>query len=1065
MANYWTLTTGTKLTTLTEGIEATVNLPLSESSATIKLISGSLPAGMSLIGTDIVGTPYEVVRNTDYTFVLRATYDNKISDRTFVIEVQGPDAPEWITPGGDLPIGHNNQLFILDSSLIDYQLEVEDLDLPTGQTLEFYIGSGDGELPPGITLTTDGKLVGIVEPLLSLERYLDPQNFDKVGYDTIPYDYGQYMQNGFDSFFYDTVPYDHSEPTRSPKKLNRRYKFVVSVTDGDTIVRREFSIYVVGDDFVRSDTTLMKAGNGVFTADVTHIRTPIWLTPRDLGYRRAKNYVTFLLDVLDTEDLLGQVVYSLESINDDGTISVLPPGMKLDVTTGEIAGSVPYQPSTTQEYKFTVRATRYGVVNEQNDLTVSVYQNIPANSNSIKVIKNPDTVLLVGRKVTVGDNLFTITSVDRLESSQYDVLYLGENVTITAWENSVPGEYTMSVRKVGSDILDQLVGLEINWFGNTYTIDSVDDNTKVYRSSVAHTSSSLFVTDVEDRWEEVTGFDLSLIDKSTLNVWSGETNFNLGELVKYNPSNNEYITFTTPIIQTIYAGSNTTLQLVELYTSEVVPEGTTYSFSFADNVFLEDVSSVKTFIVRTIGDVDSRLVWNSISNLGTLITNYDYRLKIDAVSNVPDSYLLFRITSGSLPPGLSMSFDGTIYGTIKKYTGEKRKGLTLFDGGTTSFDTTFDRAYRFTVSVQDQYKLSVEERDFYINVNDDEETRYSNLYARPMLRQQDRDRYNELINDPDVFLTKYLYRPTDPAYGLQLYPQFLVYAGIETKDTNQFVAAMAKNHKRRSYKIGGVQTAVAKLPGTDEVVYEVVYLDVIDPAGAKRGLSTEKKIKIKNAAKIITNQSQTGDERNFYAVIKVVLRSGLVITTSSNIWQYNVELRGPLGSARGTDVVINESIISITLRNGEVIDLAPSDIEIQNTENASPWYLRSIDSNELKVDSDAIEGSQEYDRTRYISNLKNMRDNIKEIGDTNREFLPLWMRTPQKGHYPEIGYTPAIPLCYCKPGTSAIIANAIKYKKLDFSGINIDIDRFILDSSKDGSDQKYLLMANYQFNV
>src|SRR6056300_353592 len=267
MANYWTLSTGTKLTTLEEGVETSVALPLSEPSASVKLISGSLPAGMLLSGTNIIGTPYEVVRNTDYTFVLRATYDNKISDRTFIIEVQGPDAPTWVTPAGDLPIGQRDQIYILDSSLIDYQLVVEDLDVPVGQTLEFFIDKGDGELPPGIQLTTDGRLVGIVEPLLSLERYLDPQNFDKVGYDSIPYDFGQYMQNGFDSFFYDTVPYDHSEPTRSPKKLNRQYKFVVSVTDGDTTAKRQFSIFVIGDDFVRSDTTLMKTGNGVFTAD------------------------------------------------------------------------------------------------------------------------------------------------------------------------------------------------------------------------------------------------------------------------------------------------------------------------------------------------------------------------------------------------------------------------------------------------------------------------------------------------------------------------------------------------------------------------------------------------------------------------------------------------------------------------------------------------------------------------------------------------------------------------------------------------------------------------------
>ena len=47
-------------------------------------------------------------------------------------------------------------------------------------------------------------------------------------------------------------------------------------------------------------TTLsMLVGTGTFTADNTFIRTPIWLTPANLGYKRANNYITLFLDVID----------------------------------------------------------------------------------------------------------------------------------------------------------------------------------------------------------------------------------------------------------------------------------------------------------------------------------------------------------------------------------------------------------------------------------------------------------------------------------------------------------------------------------------------------------------------------------------------------------------------------------------------------------------------------------------------------------------------------------------------------------------------------------------------
>ena len=365
MAVFWTQFSGQTLQTLTEGVSTTVDLPLdlsivSEDSSlyTVTHISGDLPLGMVLQDNSITGTPREVARDTEYKFVLRASYNNQISDRTFIIKVVGPDTPTWKTAEGLLPVGQNDMFFILDNTPIDFQLIAEDSDQLAGQKLEYFVGSGDGELPPGITLTTDGKLVGIVDPILAIEKRLDTGNYDGIQYDAIGYDFGLRSNNGFDSFFYDTTIYDLSVPTRSPRKLNRNYEFIVSVNDGDTIARRKFKIFVVGDDFVRSDNTIMQVDTGVFTADNTHIRVPIWLTPRNFGYRRANNYVTLFLDVLDTNELLGVLTYTLQEVNDDGSTSTLPEGLYLDSTTGEIAGRVPYQPNVTKEYK---QYTRFNI--------------------------------------------------------------------------------------------------------------------------------------------------------------------------------------------------------------------------------------------------------------------------------------------------------------------------------------------------------------------------------------------------------------------------------------------------------------------------------------------------------------------------------------------------------------------------------------------------------------------------------------------------------------------------------------------------------------------------------
>jgi hypothetical protein len=105
MTVFWTQLNNTTLATLTEGITTKVDLPLdlsvlSDSTGdstlyTVTLISGEIPAGMVLQDNSITGTPREVARDTEYKFVLRATYNNEINDRTYIIKVVGPDTPTW----------------------------------------------------------------------------------------------------------------------------------------------------------------------------------------------------------------------------------------------------------------------------------------------------------------------------------------------------------------------------------------------------------------------------------------------------------------------------------------------------------------------------------------------------------------------------------------------------------------------------------------------------------------------------------------------------------------------------------------------------------------------------------------------------------------------------------------------------------------------------------------------------------------------------------------------------------------------------------------------------------
>ena len=926
MANFWTSNNGDSLGTLEEQVTvAPLALPLSEPSATVKIISGSLPAGLRLINNTIAGTPIEVARETVSTFVLRATYNSQISDRTFKITVQGADIPVWQTPADLLAAGNNGVYYILDSAPVDFQLEVIDTDTAAGQTLEYFIPAKGGTLPPGIQLTTDGKLVGVVDPILAIEKSAAAGYYDDAGYDsgsTSAYDWSVPSSNGFDSFYYDTTIYDLSTPTQSPKKLNRYYEFTVSVSDGDTVASRTFKLYVVGDDFFRADTTVMNVGTGVFSADNTHIRVPIWLTPRDFGYRRANNYVTLILDVIDPNTLSGVVSYYQTSLNDDNTASILPPGLTLDTITGEIAGRVPYQPAVTKEYKFTIAAQRIGYDIDSVQLIEYVYEAANPGISQIKV-------------------------------SKFDAYS----------EYAIDKEFTVD--------------------GNTYIIRSINTSNAAY--------------------------DVLTLNRAILTTFNSGTSINFG-----------------------------TINITDT----------------------ENTVSEKTFVVKLLGEVDSTIAWITPSDLGSFSANYISTLNVRATTTVPNANLLYTVTSGTLPPGLTLSLSGELIGKVNSFGTELQPGLTVFDSQQMQLDgntTTLDRTYTFTILAQDQFRFSAIEKTFTISLSDPDNKQYSNVFLQPLLPQVQRSTFLNFVNNAEIFLPEYLYRPNDPNFGIQTKIKILAYSGIEAKAIESFVAAAAKNHKRRNLKIGSIKTAVAKTPGTQDVVYEVVYLEVIDPQqSTKKNQKTATQIKIKNSDKVLVNSAKYTDINDTYASEF----SEFTITTRE---EGDVAVSWiDLLNINGRDEIYNIPVTSLL----EIINQAGYSVSVPFTPGViesnkyRPWP-----TNVITTDSNAILADGANSTTRYISNMTHMRAAIKSIGETEKNFLPLWMRSSQVDTVTELGFVNAIPLCYCKPGTANIIANTIDFYNIDFKQYELDIDRYLIDNAEGNSQEQYILFANYEFNT
>lgn len=1167
MLNIWSVNTGYSLGTLNErtvfkdlgtNLDRRIPLPLVAgadlTNITFTVISGSLPAGLRLSGTYIIGSTYEVIRTTVSTFVIRAsnTITGEIADRTLNITVEGADAPVWITPGADpdriiydfdpfqqyqvgdvirylnvlylvvrpveyrdglefwapldpvrqrltpyyklfvessgtLPVGaipqrmssvvsasrYNNIVtlvteephsfvfgnfvniitsdleinkenvellrppfqgvetaeeyiirvantltyrdvgpnftstaisgtatlvksplaFVLDGTYIDFQLQATDTDLRAGDELEFFIEENSGSLPPGLSMDRTGHITGLIDPILSLDISARDGSFDVNDYDAYPYDFAV-LQNISDPNW---------QQVQTPKKLNRFYEFIVTVTDGETMSRRTFQIYVVGDDFLRADNTIMQIGDGTYTADGTYLRSPIWLTASYLGVKRANNYVTLILDTYDPNPAIGPVDYRLEKFNSDGSISELPPGLALDTTNAEIFGFVPYQPAVTTTYTFTLAATKYDKENiEAVDVSVVSSETQPIGQNYLKINKLPveDQLLIVNDNIRIGAYVYKINSYEVTELG-YDIIRLNKPL-----QNVVIKGFVIT---------------------NTY-----------YRT------------------------------------------------------------------------------LSQLYTTR---------------------TSYKTFTVQVLGEVDSFIRWITPSDLGSVRANLSSQLEVQAVTVVDGAVLTYAKTSGTLPPGIELRSNGELIGRVTqfgnityrsfwkgntayqindvvkyktvtgtapnqtitvqlykcnfahtsglnfnstnwdKYTfSDNITGLTTYDGRTTTFDNrtgTQDRSYRFTILAQDQFKYSAISRTFTVFVEDPDVKLFSNIYVKPFPTLAKRNQFYSFVNDLDIFTESKIYRSSDPDFGVQKELKMLIYAGIETLSIKNYVPALAMNTKRKRFRVGNPKKAVAKLPGSNTVIYEVIYLEIFDEYEIdKNSVARRIKLPTSSTAKVITNRTNinpaTGPLGTVNTVTGEVSYTNTQVRDSLNfdavdryrIQNNNVKADTTAVKASGTDIeYIYPS--SVTNIRSNIRELMLYEYYTCITSHSSGTkFNKTVWQKSDSIINNALEWRKNTDYV--IGNVVKVQ--TRQI-DTENSFLPPWMLTPQNSRTAATGYIKAVPLCYCKAGEADYILENIANSGFDFTNLDFEIDRFIIDAVSGNNEDQYLVIPTYKYNV
>jgi hypothetical protein len=703
MAISWSTSAGS-LGTIQERSKQNIVLNVSSTAGdiTFSLQAGSLPSGLRLEGNAIRGTALEVRNTRTSKFVIRAEDSEEKKDRTFSITVEGSDSPLWVTPEGLLPVGPNSTFFVLDNDKVDFRLEALDPDTPAGDELEYYIPYNGGELPPGLSLSTDGRISGFTDPIFAVEYSLFSGNFDEQLFDAAPYDLGIRPTNGYDSFSFDEQSFDYFDATTFPRRLSRYYQFVVVVSDGLNEERRSFQIYVVNEEFLRADNTIMQVGTGIFRADNTYIRNPIWITDSDLGFKRANNYVTVYLEVFDPPSLPGTISYRFETVN-------------------------------------------------------------------------PEIYATLLNRAFDQDNFINV-EITQIRPGVFGVPRRNQKIAIAEVYN----------------FTDSTLG--------TYTITSVEETaTNKYRLGV----EPMLTSRILEGSELIIGSPSELPPGLELDTITGE----LVGRVPYQPRITKDYNFTIT--------------------------ATAFNLDYEARA-----STPRTFSIKILGEIESGIRWVSPAVLGVVNPNKNSMLAVEAISNLRGGLVLFELESGKLPPGLSLLASGEIIGKVNQIGNNTKDGLTrfyedingarnyeyIYDGGSTSFDKKFT----FVVKAKDIFNYAETSKTFQIEVESEADKVFSNLFVKAFQKKSKRNTWYSFISDGSIFDPERIYRYGDPAFGVQQEVKMLMYAGIESTEAEKFVQAMSRNHYRKRFRFGDVKKAVAKDPITQTVIYEVVYVDIID---------------------------------------------------------------------------------------------------------------------------------------------------------------------------------------------------------------------------------------------
>lgn len=940
-------------------------------------ISGTLPPGIQVATVGrLQGIPINVAgpdTNQTYSFTIRATNttSGNIADRTFDLTITNV-APPIITPR-NVDLG-----LFYDGDIVDLQLEA--IEFIREDTLTWTLKTG--ELPPGLTLSTDGLISGYIETIPIVEPFTDP-DWDETPWDLRGWDY--YIG--------------------ASRKI---FNFTIEVTDG---AKTDASTYVM-DVFPRSgltaDNTLLTADEGRVNNNTLPKHFPVILTEQaQFIPERQGAYFSLQIQAIDLDGDVLQYTMPATSTgafdeHENNTITYvnqLVSDGNVYIALSNIAN--PNQPALVQ-------GNRIQILYTSPSTSETLWHSANVNNFTTVRLSSAGVVLgNVGEYITQG-----ISGANALISnisSTYGTITFGGNLVLAnigqyITQGSANAVVTANAYYENSVSVIHLAGTFTS-NGSNVSINGVSTNSypvnTTYYTNVSggYVDSNTFVlgtvapTGIANIAGVSTGarpdaflsvgvtIDAAPIDQTTAPAAVGYDGGKFDQGILVLPLN-------------LLSGQTSVIDIDSGWITGYLPDLTDNSFEyeFEISVYKKDFPSYATsriFTLTVLGDLDNTVTWLTPANLGTIENGAVSDLHLRAISS-KNKALYYTLTPNRfkrLPQGLTLLSNGLISGRVSFQLFSLDQGTTTIDGVTTTFDDTYD----FSVTAH-TYDGSVSAtRVFTLRVLERNTEPYENLYLKALLSTEQRSQYLDVVQNQTIFPLESIYRIEDPWFGVPTDIRALFLAGIDPSLLSEYASAVTTNHYGKRITFGPIKTAVARSTAYDvaEISSGMVIGTFQDDIGF---IPNDLSGGYQPSASIPTG-SQLTEEHIKYEVVYVEIKDDNTVANAAGSF-------GPI----------------------DTIDLT--------NELANPYY--DISGNSYRI--------------VYPNAFSNMQSKIvNTLGYANKGALPDWMTSLQRNGT-ILGFTRAVVLAYTKPGYGESIAWRLSQQNYNFNSLDFTVDRYQLDN-------------------